>query len=584
MSVKSLLVKQYTDKHLTLNESVSNKGKYVLEGVFGVVSDTPNNNGRIYTEEEYLPQIKLIREELKQNMAILGEIDHPEDRFEVRLKEASHRILDVWYDKINKVIMGKIELLNTPNGNILKSLVEQNIPLFISSRAAGTVGNDNKVNIKRIFTWDVVYRPGFKECKLSLVNESMRGYVDEFLTSSLNRVARKDISSKFNLINENVKIYEMDEMPNLKYKMNYEINELTDPLYEENDVSDYAIADNVDILPQVDNATEAKKVGLPNGASDAAERLERERENNKVILDVTAIMADDHDDEDYDTEVEDKEDKKDKDVSIEVDNDLIVSVTPVKEKKKKEEKKEKEEEKSRHEEREEKEAKEDSLLDKRSTTSIEAEGDAIDAKINNKDNIDKYTDLINKHKKEKKKDESLKESYEIAKHLDIINYEAFKAMDDVSRKELINFISESINDYTDMPINEAFAVAQKDMRVKKLTVEPYWLSNASPSYKNAYNALNKHGREKIDYLANLMVFENKKDVNEFWANTGIIKTMEQINENSNIMEAKRVSKNDEFSNYMKSVTVTEDDGYINPIEMQSIFESLEDRMNKDYKL
>lgn len=575
MSVKSLLVKQYTDKHLTLNESISNKGKYILEGVFGVVSDTPNNNGRIYTEEEYLPQIKLIREELKQNMAILGEIDHPEDRFEVRLKEASHRILDVWYDKINKVIMGKIELLNTPNGNILKSLVEQNIPLFISSRAAGTVGNDNKVNIKRIFTWDVVYRPGFKECKLSLVNESMRGYVDEFLTSSLNRVTRKDISSKFNLINENVKIYEMDEMPNLKYKMNYEINELTDPLYEENDVSDYAIADNVDILPQVDNATEAKKVGLPNEASDATERLERERDNNKLILDVTAIMADETEDtEDHDTEKEDTEDKED---SIEVDNDLIISVTPVKEKKEKKKKL------TRQEEREEKEEKEDSLLDKRSTNSIEAEGDAIDAKID-KGSTNKYTDLINKHKKEKKEDESIKESYEIAKHLDIINYETFKALDDASRKELVSFISESINDYADMPINEAFTVAQKDLRVKKLTVEPYWLSNASPSYKNAYNALNKHGREKIDYLANLMVFENKRDVNEFWTNTGIIKTMEQINENANVMDAKRISENDEFSNYMKSVTVAEDDGYINPIEMQSIFESLEDRMNKDYKL
>ena len=537
MSVKSLLVKQYTDKHLTLNESVSNKGKYILEGVFGVVSDTPNNNGRIYTEEEYLPQIKLIREELKQNMAILGEIDHPEDRFEVRLKEASHRILDVWYDKINKVIMGKIELLNTPNGNILKSLVEQNIPLFISSRAAGTVGNDNKVNIKRIFTWDVVYRPGFKECKLSLVNESMRGYVDEFLTSSLNRVTRKDISSKFNLINENVKIYEMDEMPNLKYKMNYEINELTDPLYEENDVSDYAIADNVDILPQVDNATEAKKVGLPNEASDATERLERERDNNKLILDVTAIMADETEDtEDHDTEKEDTEDKED---SIEVDNDLIISVTPVKEKKEKKKKL------TRQEEREEKEEKEDSLLDKRSTNSIEAEGDAIDAKID-KGSTNKYIDLINKHKKEKKEDESIKESYEIAKHLDIINYEIFKALDDASRKELVSFISESINDYADMPINEAFTVAQKDLRVKKLTVEPYWLSNASPSYKNAYNALNKHGREKIDYLANLMVFENKRDVNEFWANTGIIKTMEQINENANVMDAKRISENDEF--------------------------------------
>lgn len=76
---------------------------------------------------------------IKQSGSILGELDHPEGRFDIQLKEASHKITDLWYDQENHNVMGKLEILDTPNGKIAQELVEAGYPLFVSSRAAGDV-------------------------------------------------------------------------------------------------------------------------------------------------------------------------------------------------------------------------------------------------------------------------------------------------------------------------------------------------------------------------------------------------------------------------------------------------------------
>ena len=112
-----IVIKGYgREKLKRVNESVQGGSKNIdLEGVFGVVSDTPNRNGRIYTEETYLPHIKDIRDRLSRGETIYGELDHPDDRFEIKVEKASHMILDVHYDKNSKKVMGKIRLLDTPS-------------------------------------------------------------------------------------------------------------------------------------------------------------------------------------------------------------------------------------------------------------------------------------------------------------------------------------------------------------------------------------------------------------------------------------------------------------------------------------
>lgn len=142
---------------------------YVLEGVFGEI-DVKNKNNRIYTEQEYVPQIESLQEKIKSSK-LLGELDHPQ-QFDISLKNVSHVIEEVRYDSDTKRVMGKIKLLDTDAGRQAKALVDSGIPLHISSRAAGEVSEGGKVKIKQLFTYDLVADPGFANAELTRVNES----------------------------------------------------------------------------------------------------------------------------------------------------------------------------------------------------------------------------------------------------------------------------------------------------------------------------------------------------------------------------------------------------------------------------
>ena len=143
---------------------------YVLEGVFGEI-DKKNRNQRIYTEDEYLPQIESLQEKIK-SAKLLGELDHPQ-KFDISLKNVSHVIEEITYDKESKQIRGRIRLLDTDAGRQAKALVDAGVPLHISSRAAGTVESDGKVKIKQLFTYDLVADPGFENAELKRINESL---------------------------------------------------------------------------------------------------------------------------------------------------------------------------------------------------------------------------------------------------------------------------------------------------------------------------------------------------------------------------------------------------------------------------
>jgi hypothetical protein len=111
-----------------------------------------------------------LNDKIKQKR-LLGELDHPE-KFDVSLKNISHVVEDLFYDKEGRVLKIKVRLLDTPAGQIAKKLVDSGIPLSISSRAAGNVGSDKKVQIKKIFTYDLVADPGFQDAQLERVYES----------------------------------------------------------------------------------------------------------------------------------------------------------------------------------------------------------------------------------------------------------------------------------------------------------------------------------------------------------------------------------------------------------------------------
>tara|TARA_R110000851_G_scaffold236991_2_gene389696 strand:- start:11854 stop:12483 length:630 start_codon:yes stop_codon:yes gene_type:complete len=102
-------------------------------------ADALNGNKRRYPRSVLEREVKNYEKLIKENRA-LGELDHPDDQV-VNLKNASHMVTGVWWDGDD--VKGKVKILNTPSGQILRSLVEGGVKLGISSRGMGSVHENN---------------------------------------------------------------------------------------------------------------------------------------------------------------------------------------------------------------------------------------------------------------------------------------------------------------------------------------------------------------------------------------------------------------------------------------------------------
>lgn len=120
---------------LTEAEKVFVKGGgMMLTGVMQR-ADAKNGNGRVYPENVLRREVENYKKLVSENRA-LGELDHPDESV-INLKNASHIVTDIWWN--GKDVMGKVKVLTTPSGQILKSLVESGVKLGISSRGLGSV-------------------------------------------------------------------------------------------------------------------------------------------------------------------------------------------------------------------------------------------------------------------------------------------------------------------------------------------------------------------------------------------------------------------------------------------------------------
>jgi len=144
-----------------INESLSNNnGKLVVEGVLQR-SGAKNQNGRVYPKEILAREVATYKKvNIAENRA-LGELDHPESSV-VNLNNVSHNILDCWWKGDD--VVGKVEILGTPSGNILKELLKAGILLGISSRGLGSVRelDEGTVEVEddfELICWDFVSNP-----------------------------------------------------------------------------------------------------------------------------------------------------------------------------------------------------------------------------------------------------------------------------------------------------------------------------------------------------------------------------------------------------------------------------------------
>ena len=119
-----------------INESIKeNDGRLVVKGVLQR-AESKNQNGRVYPREVLLKEVAKYLENQVTERRALGELDHPESSV-VNLNNASHNIVEMHWDGDD--LMGTVEVLSTPAGNILKELFKSGIKLGISSRGLGSV-------------------------------------------------------------------------------------------------------------------------------------------------------------------------------------------------------------------------------------------------------------------------------------------------------------------------------------------------------------------------------------------------------------------------------------------------------------
>ena len=175
MERKPVLIVESSSNGLILNESASipKQDKFILSGIF-TEFDVKNRNERIYTKERFLPHLDDLNERIRTLGAVYGEFDHP-DAFDISLSRISHVLEGMYYNKEKNRVDGSIRLLSTHYGKEAKSLILDNCPIFVSSRAAGVTESDGTVTVKKLFTYDAVADPGFSSARMEVksLNESL---------------------------------------------------------------------------------------------------------------------------------------------------------------------------------------------------------------------------------------------------------------------------------------------------------------------------------------------------------------------------------------------------------------------------
>lgn len=135
-----------------------NSGKIIMKGILQK-SDTLNQNGRIYPRQILEREIRNYQKFIAENRA-LGELDHP-DSSVVNLKNVSHLVREATLE--GDIVYGTVEILDTPSGKILQSLVESGVKLGISSRGVGSTKKQGDYQVVQddfqLICWDYVSEP-----------------------------------------------------------------------------------------------------------------------------------------------------------------------------------------------------------------------------------------------------------------------------------------------------------------------------------------------------------------------------------------------------------------------------------------
>lgn len=155
-----------------------------MKGIF-VQGGVRNLNERVYPVREIEKAVEHLNDVLRKGESVLGECDHPEE-LTINLDRVSHMITTMWMDGNSGI--GKLQILPTPMGNIVRTLIESNVKLGVSSRGSGNVNERGEVSDFEIVTVDIVARPSAPNAYPKPVYEarnSKRGSIVEDLARAV---------------------------------------------------------------------------------------------------------------------------------------------------------------------------------------------------------------------------------------------------------------------------------------------------------------------------------------------------------------------------------------------------------------
>jgi hypothetical protein len=153
----------YLREHLSFDqsgivlESDDKDGKNLYLKGIAIQGGIRNANQRVYPTDEIERAVKTLNDQIQSGYSVLGEVDHPDD-LKVNLDRVSHMITQMWMEGPNGY--GKMKILPTPMGNLIRTMLESGVKLGVSSRGSGNVDDTSgKVSEFEIITVDIVAQP-----------------------------------------------------------------------------------------------------------------------------------------------------------------------------------------------------------------------------------------------------------------------------------------------------------------------------------------------------------------------------------------------------------------------------------------
>lgn len=521
------------NESLKVCESENPKEEYILEGIFAEL-DVMNVNHRIYTVDEYLRHLQYIREDVK-NGRCLGELDHP-DIFETKLDNVSHQVIDIWYEPDKKLVMGKIRLLTTPKGMTARHLVDDGIPLCISSRAAGTINKDGTVSIQQLYTYDLVAKPGFAKAVLHRVNESEQvTYNDN--TMDFLRESEKSEYKTLDMLNES---FYTDSVPqkcgNYRFEAIAANSDKNSKINMEMLTEHVVMNENAGLEQQPDNsAAAAAAMGIPTANTNVVTG----KDDDKKTTDISETDKEDDTKEVKDDDNTSKEDDKKDDKSSEDDYEIL-DVKVYKEDSDDDEeddsKKEKDDSKDSEKEddddtKDDNDKADDGDSDKDDTSEAKQEKEPTEANklFDRKDELNEKTEkftkqfdeLLTRIKTKNKVDESvakeLAESYSFTKCMSDPSLLEFSQLSDNKKRKVRDYLSE--NSITaDKDVDKLW---RNGLSEGAQPNEPIWLQKASHEYREMYYGASQQKQHELMECAKYLNFYTQSDIDSFWEHSNL---------------------------------------------------------------